>query len=242
MKKALIILAVLAFIASLVANVLLADAAKTFYRREAAFRLHPSGMPSFEQSGAFNLPRVLLLGDSRMAHWTTFMPAKYCAINGGVGNETTAQILLRAKDAIKKSNPAVVVIQAGINDLKVIPVLPAKEKEITDDCAVHLMELAKTARDSGAAVVVLGVLPAGKVDWTRWLVWSDAVNNSVKTVNNTVAAACQGAPRTAFLDLSGEASVGRDYVDTLHFNTAFYQRITPMVGAKIDVLLANQRP
>ena len=219
---------------SVAANVLLYDAAKTFYTREAKFRLHPSGTPSFVATGAEALPRVLLLGDSRVAHWKEFAPDLFHAINAGVGNETTAQIGLRAEAGIKHAQPAVIVIEAGINDLKVIPLMPAKQKEIVDECVNNIMSMERAGREHGAFVVVLGVFPAGKVEGAQRLVWSDAVGESVTMVNRMLAERCVGDPSVRFLDLSAEPHVGRDYVDTLHFNEAFYRRITPLVVDGIE--------
>ncbi len=216
-------------IASLAINAVLFVAAKTFYTREAKFRLHPTGIPSFLETGATGLPTVLLLGDSRIAHWREFEPALYHVVNGGVGNETTAQIRLRTEQAIGHSKPSVIVIEAGINDLKVIPLMPGKQREIEGDCVGNIMSMVGAGRARGAAVVVLSVLPAGKVGLAQGLVWSDAVGESVKAVNRMLAERCRNDSKICFVDLGAETDVGRDYVDTLHFNEAFYRRITPLV-------------
>ena len=221
---------------SLMVNVVLFSVAKTFYTREAKFRLHPTGSPSFLESGDAHLPVVLLLGDSRVAHWKDFAPNKYHSINGGVGNETTAQITLRATQAIDHAKPSVVVIEAGINDLKVIPLMPAKQRVIEAECVCNIIAMVKAGRDRGATVVVLSVLPAGKVGLAQSLVWSDAVGESVEAVNRKLAEWCRSELGVRFVDLSSEVQVGRDYVDTLHFNEAFYQRVTPLVVEGIEAV------
>ena len=231
-----VILLGLGFAFSLVINAVLFDAAKTFYTREAKFRLHPTGTPTFLETGASELPSVLLLGDSRMAHWKEFAPASYHAVNAGVGNETTAQIWLRAGRDIDHVEPAVVVIEAGINDLKVIPLMPSKQKEIENDCINNIMSMVEAGRKHGALVVVLSVLPAGEVGLAQRLVWSDAVGESVKMVNLGLAARCHNDAGVRFVDLGTEVQAGRDYVDTLHFNAAFYRRITPLVVGAIEAM------
>ena len=179
-----------------------------------------------------------MLGDSRMGMWKDFAPDQVHAFNAGVGNETTAQIGLRARAAVERVKPSVIVIEAGINDLKAIPLLPHAQRKIEDDCVEHLMGLVKLGRESGAAVVVMSVLPAGRVEWSRRLVWSAAVAESVQAVNRKLAARCLGDTSVRFLNLSPEVQA-RDYVDTLHFNAGFYARISPMVVQAIDEVRAR---
>ncbi|HEX2750972.1 MAG TPA: hypothetical protein VHM91_23395, partial [Verrucomicrobiales bacterium] len=150
-----------------------------------------------------------------------------------------AQIVLRAKDAIQRVKPSAIVLQAGINDLKSIPLMPDSQKQIEDDCVDHLIALVKLGRESGAAVVLLSVLPAGKVDWSRWLVWSGAVAESVQTVNRRLEERCRGEASVRFLNLSPEVQLERDYVDTLHFNEAFYDRISPAVLTAVHEALGK---
>ena len=226
----------LGFVLSVLINVMLFAAAKTFYTREAKFRLNPTGTPSFRENGSPNQPSVLLLGDSRAAHWKEFSATKYHSINGGVGNETTAQIRLRAVQAIERAKPSVMVIEAGINDLKAIPLMPTKQREIEAACVANITAMVNQGRDRGAMVVVLSVLPAGKVGLAQSLVWSDAVGESVKTVNRALAEWCRSESNVRFVDLNSEVQAGRDYVDTLHFNEAFYQRVTPLVIEEIEAV------
>ncbi|MBL9144228.1 MAG: hypothetical protein JNM99_11170 [Verrucomicrobiaceae bacterium] len=227
---------------SMAVNVGLFQAAKTFYAREAKFRLHPTGVPSFRETGPEAAPRVLLLGDSRCAQWPEFALQKYRVINGGVGNETTAQIRLRSADAIATARPAVVVIEAGINDLKIVPLMPGRENEVVDDCVMNLMKLVRTTRNGGASVLVLSVLPAGRVELSRRIVWSDAVGRSVTAVNKRLAELCVSDPQVMFVDVTQHIVVERDYKDTLHFTPAFYSLISPDVEEGLDKLLRSHAP
>ena len=201
----------------------------------------PVGIPSFAETGPGASPRVLMLGDSRIAQWKVFSPERIHAFNAGVGNETTAQISLRMGDALRQIKPAVIVIEAGINDLKTIQLMPKAQREIEDNCVNHILSWVQMGRESGAAVVVVSVLPAGKVEWSRWLLWSNAVGDSTQNVNRKLEERCRGQAHVQFLDLSSEVQVEQDYIDTLHFNVGFYERISPRVIKAIDeVLLSKQ--
>ena len=222
---------------SILLNVVLYQAARTFYNRESKFRLHPTGTPSFMETGPESSVRVMLLGDSRCAQWSGFAPHKYRVINAGVGNETTAQIRLRAVEAISKVRPSVVVLEAGINDLKTIPLIPDKEKEVIENCVTNLMELVRESRERGASVIVLSVLPVGRVELGRRLVWSDAVARSVDEVNKRLVEKCSSTPGVSYFDVSSHVLVDQDYKDALHFTPGFYARISPLVERAIDDML-----
>ena len=45
------------------------------------------------------------------------------------------------------------VVQAGINDLKAIPLFPARRAGIVADCTANLREVVRRAGDGGATVV-----------------------------------------------------------------------------------------
>lgn len=208
--------------------------AKHFYTREAMVRLEPVGTPAFTETGPANLPPTLLLGDSRIAQFTTLAPDRVHACNAGVGGETTAQIRLRAQENMDRVKPAVVVIEAGINDLKAIPLMPERQMQIEENCITNLMALVQMGRERGAAVVLCSVWPAGKVGWSRKPVWSAAVAKSLENVNARLEEECRDLPHVTFLNINPEVQIERDYVDTLHFNREFYERISPRLSRAID--------
>jgi len=156
--------------------------------------------------------------------------------NAGVGNETTAQIQSRLDHVLEIAKPTEVVIEAGINDLKAIPLMPGREGKIIDECVANLLDLAKRCRTRGAKVLLLSVLPVGKVERTRRLVWSDAVDRAVSEVNQRLAKQCVGDTLMQFLDLTDQVSGESDYADMLHFNPEFYTRIMPLVRSRIGLI------
>jgi lysophospholipase L1-like esterase len=216
-KKIFRIFPALLLVTSLAANVALFLVARNFYTRESQVRLHPIGSGPWPTTGHPGHPGILLMGDYRIRQWNNFTCPDHRIINAGLDNETTAQILLRTSEALTTSDPAVVVIQAGINDLKRIPLMPDRNEEITSSCLDNLMEMAARSRATGAHTVMLSVLPAGRVEWTRRPVWSDAVAVAVKEVNRRLAARVSTDPGIRFVDLTDEVA-GLEYVDTLHFN------------------------
>lgn len=226
-------LVVAALVASLIANVIFYFAAKSFYIREARARLHPTGAPPYPVSGNADQPSILLLGDSRVAQWP-LESELFRVTNAGIGNETTAQICLRAKDALNAAKPACVVIESGINDLKTIPLFPGQREIIKQNCTDNILKLVDQATAVGAKVLVLSILPTSKPEFIRRLVWSDEIARAVTSVNQELKAKLANVPNARFLDLTDQVVTETDFVDTLHFTPSFYRKISPMVLELIE--------
>lgn len=67
-------------------------------------------------------PRVVLMGDSITYHWTpALLPRLGGAtwVNRGIPGQNSSQMLLRFEDDVAALSPAVVVILAGTNDIRV---------------------------------------------------------------------------------------------------------------------------
>ena len=67
-------------------------------------------------------PRIVLMGDSITYHWTpALLPRLGSAawVNRGIPGQNSSQMLLRFEDDVVALSPAVVVILAGTNDLRV---------------------------------------------------------------------------------------------------------------------------
>jgi lysophospholipase L1-like esterase len=231
---------VIALLISGAMNVALFLAAKDFYTREAKFRLSPVGIPSFKSIGSEQASPMLLLGDSRIANWPEVPLEHFRTINGGVGNETTAQIRLRTNSALVTFKPSVVVIQAGINDLKVIPLTPLKKQAIVDSCVTNLKGMAEMALEAGSKVLILSVWPAGRVNLTRRLVWSGDVEETVNEVNRQLSQSFQGDRRVGYLDLSEQIDKDRHYLDTLHFKPDFYSLISAKIDSRAIELITSE--
>lgn len=100
-------------------------------------------------------PRQLVfLGDSITAggNWNDMFP-HFSISNRGVGGETIQEIELRLADVIKQT-PRVVVIMAGINDIR----------RYTDDADIHASygRVIKKLVSSGSHVIVLATLHCSK--------------------------------------------------------------------------------
>jgi len=129
-------------------------------------------------------PVLVLFGDSRAAMWPT--PAglpEYTVLNRGIGYQTTAQIALRIDADVATAHPTVVVLEAGVNDLKTLGAIPERRAEIVANCEANLRLIVERCRALGATVIVLSVFDLGHVPIWRQPFWSDDIGTAVREVN-----------------------------------------------------------
>jgi len=229
-----------ALLASAVLNAWLAQSALQSYRGEHAVRLDPAGLATFGNDAAVGamlplpLPapgraRLVLLGDSRIAQWgVPPLPSGFVAVNRGVGGQTSAQILLRLDRDALALGPRVVVVEAGINDLKTIGLFPSRRAAIVRGCLTNLRGIVARLRGGGVVVVVLTVFPVGRVNLARRPFWSDATVDAVGEVNRAILG--MAGPGVVAVDCDAVLAEGRRInpafeADTLHLNPAGYRAL-----------------
>ncbi len=223
--------------ASLAANVALVMACLELYRREQRVRLHPTFPVPPALARTQPRTQVLFLGDSRMQEWPDLPGDRFATVNAGGGGETTSQILLRAAATLDAVQPELVVLQAGINDLKTIGALPDLAKETEANCLSNLSALVSLCRARGARVVLVPVLATVAPSIARRLVWSSEIDASRRRVNAALRQRFAAAAGVAVLDENVlRAETASDYRDTLHFSPQGYSKLQAAALRAIDAL------
>jgi lysophospholipase L1-like esterase len=98
--------------------------------------------------------RVVFLGDEITENWgPEFFPGKPY-LNRGIIRQTTPQMLVRFRQDVIALKPAVVVIQAGTNDLASV-MGPSTEGTMAE----HFMSMVELAQHNGIRVVLASVTP-----------------------------------------------------------------------------------
>jgi lysophospholipase L1-like esterase len=98
--------------------------------------------------------RVVFLGDEITENWgPEFFPGKPY-LNRGITRQTTAQMLVRFRQDVISLQPAVVVIQAGTNDLASV-MGPSTEGTMAE----HFMSMVDLAKAHNIKVVLASVTP-----------------------------------------------------------------------------------
>jgi lysophospholipase L1-like esterase len=216
-----------------------------FYARELAVRLEPSGVDVVTRSGNPAGTRILFLGDSRAADWPGLPGNRFLTINAGASGATTSQIVLGAATRIAAEKPEVILVQAGINDLKAIGVAPAAAAQIEGRCVRNLMDIVNLCRHRHARVVLTLIIPPGRISLARRLVWSDRIEVARRNANAALVREFSGAQDVAILDpgsilaRSNAGFPGSFYRDSLHLLPSAYSLIEPELLKLVGQLLAH---
>jgi lysophospholipase L1-like esterase len=136
-----------------------------------------------------NLNRnITFIGDSRARSWPTPSSLNsYSFLNLGVSGHTTSQVLLLFRHLLQSPfKPNIVVIQAGINDLKTLPLFPTRRQNIVDLCQTNIHNLVSLSRKSGARVVVTTIMPVGYIPLLRRPLWSQDIDSAIDDCNQSI--------------------------------------------------------
>ena len=219
----------------------LRPAARMAYTHELARRGQRINPAPVVATGNPRGPRVLFLGDSRAAAWPALAPDRFRTLNVGVDGETTTQVRHRTAAVLARETPAVVVIQAGINDLKIIGVDAAAAPTLIQECRTNLAVLVLESRAAGAQVILTLIFPAGPVDRRRRLVWSTQIDTAVREVNAALTEQFSATPGVWLMDpekILRPANRTEDYQDTLHLRPAAYEKLQTALLPLIEQALA----
>lgn len=132
-------------------------------------------------------PLIVLFGDSRIANWNPETVIPNCTvINKGIRAQTTAQLKLRLSKDVLPYKPDIVVIQAGINDLKTIGLFKKKARKIIRNCKENISFIAQGLANENIEVVILTIFPTGKPGFPRSLFWPSDINLAREAVNTEI--------------------------------------------------------
>ena len=215
--------------------------ARTLYVDRARLRVAPLHLDRYrsanEELAATKSPLIVFFGDSRIEQWNPIPSfAGYKSVARGIGGETTAQMIPRFEADVLQLKPAIVVIQAGINDLVAASILPEGGRIVRDTIA-NLKWFATSARDAGIVAIVMTIVrPATPPIW-RLPVWSSSIYATVSQVNvqvrNLSEVGARNLDADALLAVEGKALPSRFAADTLHLRPEAYQ----VLNKSLEVLI-----
>jgi lysophospholipase L1-like esterase len=186
-KTAFIILSIFLLL-SIAGNLVIYERAQRYYLLLNASHLDPLGLSAFDATPVNReQPVVVFFGDSRAADWPMPDQIKNVTfVNRGIGNQTTAQIVGRFQAHVAPLQPQIIVIQAGINDLKTIPLFPHQKESIVRNCEANLKQIIDLSIATGSRVIVTTIFPLGKLPLERRPFWSDDVAIAINDVNSFI--------------------------------------------------------
>ena len=237
------LLGVLVIAGSVSLNLYLFRTSLSYYREMMKTMLDPFGLSAYDQEAPNpdHGQRFVVVGDSRAGAWPkpqTLSSVEF--INRGMSGQTTAQILGRFQRHVADLEPDIVMIQAGINDLKAIPLFPDRKTDIIDDCKQNVAKLVRRSLDAGATVVVTTIIPAGDLPFARLPFWSADVDKAVQECNASILNL--QTERVIVLDTSAVVGDGNGRVlktyqqNFLHLNPAGYAALNQELSRALQVL------
>lgn len=197
-----------------------------FYHRQHAYflelqrtHLDPLGLRFYSTARSENAsppdkPAVVFFGDSRAQQWPMPRVSDMAFINRGVGGQTSAQALGRLPYDVLPLNPAIVVIQVGINDLKTIPSFPDRKAEIVAKCKEHIRQIVNSSAQNGAQVVVTTIFPLGQTPVVGGASGSREVEAAIDEVNRFIVSLAGN--KVKVFDAAGILADGDGKTDSLY--------------------------
>lgn len=237
----------LVLVASLVANGVLYRQARASYRELNDVRLDPYGLkhvfydpPRTTQS---DVPVLVFFGDSRAEQWRAPMEARFRFLNRGIGGQSSEQVRGRFDLHVKPLKPRVLVVQAGINDLKSVALFPERRDAIVASCKANLRDIVARATGEGSIVIITTIFPTGPVSPARRTQWSPEIDRAVEEVNADVRMLASDKVRVldaySILGTNGHVP-GELAVDTLHVNDKAYAKLNAELAKVLEGMDAER--
>ena len=218
--------------------------AKNYYILYNHAKLFPlDEHPAHPQMNTENL-RISILGDSRAAAWAMKdLPTRWTIDQLGMNGFTSEQLKIMLLTGNFNFTRSVVILQIGINDLKMIPLFPDKQDSIIRRLESNLSFVIHFCKDKGAdKIIVSTIFPIGKIPFLRRAVWSNEVYTAVQRVNQhikslksedvTIFDSCEILEDKNHIPSRGQ---DRYYEDALHLNREGYkvlnQSLFPLINA-----------
>lgn len=221
-----------------------------YYKEVQLVRIFPAGETmsdgdkgDFEKKPGGDF-RIVLLGDSRISQWCSYPEIDAVEyLNLGIGGQTSAQVLFRVNNEAIKSQPDVVVVQVGINDLKAIGVFPEKKQAIVGICQKNIKELVTVLHEHNIEVVVLTIFDPSSPSFLRKPMWSDEIYSAVDEVNEFIDQ-LEGNGVTIIncgRELSENGRIKPEYAkDTLHLSDMGYEKLNSIVKPVLEKIIRNK--
>ena len=230
----LIIIISLFLLASLLVNLFFYRELKIVYLYWYATSLNPLSLKRYSDDKVLektreNQTKVVFFGDSRAVQWRKPELTEFQFINRGISGQTSAQVLLRFDRHVAVLNPEIIVIQVGVNDLRMLAQYPRTREDIVQNCQQNIAQIVQKAKEIGAKVVLTTVFPLGEetISVQQRLFWPpiNYIEQDIIEVNNYIKTLEEDAvifDAYELLKAQGE-NYPKYYRDLLHLNGRGYK-------------------
>ena len=178
---------------------------------------------------------IWLTGDLRIARWDPelFPSFGLRVSNFGIEGQTTSQVLLRFKNQLVKATPRWVLLEVGVNDLKIIGIDRDQADVIKETCFSNIISVAKLCKEHNINIIVINIFPTGEIEFLRRFIWNASVDMAIVEINDRLKSYCINNDVYYFdaydllTGLSTDRTVKKMYQeDFLHINEEAYKLLT----------------
>jgi lysophospholipase L1-like esterase len=172
---------------------------------------------------------IWMLGDSRIGRWNQeFLTGDMKFANLGIDGQTSSQVYYRFKNYLEIDTPELVIVEVGINELKVIGLDKNLAKSITYNYYGNIEAMISLCDENGIKMLLINVFPVGKIELLRRFVWNRYVNETIREANERLKSYCDNNhvfyfDAYALLADNGETVNPEYQADFLHINRKGYE-------------------
>jgi lysophospholipase L1-like esterase len=241
----LLTLSVFVFV-SFTINLLLFRELKQTFISLYQISLNPLALTKFDNQKipSTELPRVVFFGDSRANDWQFPQNKNFQYINRGISGQTSAQILARFADHVAPLKPQVIVLQLGVNDLRMLPSSPQTRVDLVNNCQNNIAQIIEKADRINATVVLTTLFPlgSGNIPLKYRPFWAnlDEMKQEIVRVNQDLKSFSDRKENRQVIILDAytyleteDANKVKYYKDLLHLNRRGYE----LLNQKLEKIL-----
>lgn len=206
---------------------------RLFERFFGATILDPYGLAAFPSVVESDLattekPGLVFFGDSRAAHWPfPSLCEQWQCFNRGIESQSAVQATGRFAEHVVPLCADVVVVQVGINDLRLIALFPEAQAQIVANTKESIGQIVSEAQEAEMTVVLTTIFPLGRPSWGDRMTGAARDVETAVTEVNTFIESLAGEKvivldtAVALADSQGDL-LPAYHLDYLHINEAGY--------------------
>lgn len=241
-----LVLILLFLLITAAAGMILIHTYKDFYKKNALLRVDPLELASVklvDPAAELKDSEVWMIGDSRMKRWPEeLLKSSTNITNLGVEGQTSSQVLYRFKSYLEMATPSLVILEVGINDLKIIGIDDELASSITQQYYQNIEHIIKLCRVRNIRLILINIFPVGKIELPRRLVWNSSVSEAINIANLKLKSYCDDYVIFCFdanpILSANSMTVRPEYQeDFLHINTRGYEALTSSLQELINKVI-----
>ena len=241
-----LILILLLLLVTVVSDIAFLHIYKNNYKAYNLLKVDPletGGLKAENLEATLSQSDIWMLGDSRVSRWDEELLKDNIEIaNLGVEGQTSSQVYYRFKSYLETATPSLVILEVGINELKVIGLDKNLTSFITDQYYRNIESIIQICRNKKIRMVLINIFPVGKIELSRRLVWNKVVNETIIIANHKLKSYCDDIEVYCFdaysiLSNNGETVKTEYQSDFLHINKSGYEALSHELKEQINKII-----